>query len=74
MGEYERLQEQFHEMERKENEKLFAVERQRWIEALKELGFTVHPGVSVKENLSDFANWWHRKEEARTRNHGQVDE
>lgn len=30
-------------------------ERERWIEALEELGFHAHPGVSVKENLFDFA-------------------
>jgi hypothetical protein len=33
-------------------------ELSRWANALKELGFTVHPGLSVPENLVNFAEWW----------------
>lgn len=33
-------------------------ELDRWTNALRELGFTVHPGISVPENLVNFAEWW----------------
>lgn len=33
-------------------------EMARWVDAMKELGFAGHPGLSVKENLRAFGNWW----------------
>jgi hypothetical protein len=33
-------------------------ECERWIQAMKKLGFTPHPGLSVEENLRAFGEWW----------------
>lgn len=39
-----------------------AIELNRWKSAMEEFGFKPHPGLSVKENLAAFGDWWaHRK-------------
>lgn len=52
-------------------------ELNRWIHALKDLGFTVHPGVSVPENLVDFAEWWKDRKAIKKQNgldaHGNIE-
>lgn len=33
----------------------------RWKTALEEFGFTTNPGLSPKENLAEFGDWWSRR-------------
>lgn len=35
-----------------------AKESHRWQTAMEEFGFSPHPGLSVKENLAAFGDWW----------------
>ena len=34
---------------------------ERWSSAMKEFGFNASPGLSVKENLYDFGEWWAKR-------------
>ena len=36
----------------------------RWANAMREFGFTPHPGLSMKENLCAFAEWWAKRKVA----------
>lgn len=33
-------------------------EYQRWLRAFQDIGFKLHPGITIKENLINYGRWW----------------